>query len=88
MKVHTLMENQVAKIQPHRPPPTSVPAYTIHRTGEDWGHTNNTTVEVKIHPGQMNVVIFPETGKSTVPAHLLLECTKTLNLCPSLEYSL
>ena len=61
MKGHNLMAKHVATVQLHRPPPTSVPAYKIHRTGEDWAHTNKTTVEVTIKPGQMNAVILQET---------------------------
>ena len=68
IKGHNLIAKPMAKIQSHRPPPISGPAYIIHRRGEDWDHTNNKTGEVTIHKGKMNVVIFPEAvnPKSTV----------------------
>ena len=63
MKVHNLMANHVATLQLYRTPLISVPAYTIHQTGEYWAHTNKATVEVTIHLGQINVFVCPETGK-------------------------
>ena len=67
MKGHNIMPKNVETVQPHIPPPTSVPIYTAHITGEDWAHINKTTGEVKIHPGKINTVILPENGnpKST-----------------------
>ena len=63
MKGNNLMDKHVAKVQLHIKPQKSVYAYTIHRKVEDWMNTNNTTVEITIHPGQINVVIFPQTVK-------------------------
>ena len=65
------MANHMATIPPHRQPPTSLPKYMVHRTGEDLAHTNKTTGEVTIHPEQINTVIFPETGKSQEYIHLM-----------------
>ena len=65
------MANHVAKITPPRQPPNTLPAYMVHRTGENWSHTNKTKGEVTIHPGKMNAIIFPETGKSQEYSHLI-----------------
>ena len=69
MKVHNLMASHVAAVQPQRPPQTAVPAYTIHRTKEEWAHTNNTTGDVKIKSVQINTLMCPETGKTQEYRH-------------------
>ena len=72
LKGNNIMSNHMAKIPPPRkiqnPTPTNT---TVHVTGEDWVHTNRTTVEFKIHAGLMNTVISPETGKYEEYRHLM-----------------
>ena len=52
-------------------------------TGEDWDHTNKTTVEVTVQSGQIKSFINPETVKSEYYRHLLTgpdkpECTREM----------
>ena len=63
MQGHNILAKNIATVQPLNPPNISVPTYSVQKTGEDWAHTNKTTGDVTIHPGQMNAVICPETGK-------------------------
>ena len=63
LKGQNLMPNNVATITTPRQPTTSLLAYTVHRTGEEWAHTNKTTGEVTIYPGEINAVICTDTGK-------------------------
>ena len=62
------MDNHVVTILPtiHLPTPSPTNMW-LQITVEYWVHTNRTTGEVKIEPGQMNAVIYPDTGnpKST-----------------------
>ena len=57
------MANHVSTVQPQNTPYISVPEYSFYKTGGKWAHTNKTTGDMKIHPGQINAVICPETGK-------------------------
>ena len=41
------------------------------------GTHKKTTGEVKIHPGQINTVIYPETGKYQEYGHIMKEPDKT-----------
>ena len=61
------MANHIATVQPLNPPNIAVPTYSVQKIGEYCAHTNKTTGDVTIHPGQMNVVLCTETGnpKST-----------------------
>ena len=43
LKGQNLMANHMATIPPHRQPPTSLPKYMVHRTGEYLAHTNKNT---------------------------------------------
>ena len=65
------MVNHVATGQPQNPRYIAVPVYSVHKTGEDWAHTNKTTGDVEIHPGQINVIMCPETGKQQEYSHLM-----------------
>ena len=71
MQGHNLMDNHVEIVRPKNPPHIEVPAYSVHKTGEDWAHTNNTTVDATIHMGHINAVIFPETVKTQEYRHLM-----------------
>ena len=50
------------------PAPTNM---TVHKTEEDWVHTNSTTGKFTIHPGIMNDIICLETGKHQEYGHLM-----------------
>ena len=57
------MANHMKTLQPPNPPNKAGHTYSVHKSGEDWAHTNKTTGDVMIQPGRMNDVIQPETGK-------------------------
>ena len=65
------MAKHVATVQPQNPHHIAFTAYSVHRTGEDWAHTNKTTGYVTIHPVQINAVILPDTRKLQEYMHLM-----------------
>ena len=64
------MANHAATVQPKNPPHIAVPIQSVHKIEEYWEHTHKTTGGVTIHPGRINEVICPETGKPQYYRHL------------------
>ena len=76
MKGHNIMANHVAIFHPQRPPHIIVPTYSVHKTGEDWAHTNKTTGDMTIHPVKIKAVMCPETGKPQEYRYLMKDNEK------------